>query len=168
MPKDTILVADMSSDFCSKPVDVSKYGVRRLRLHPCSDPDSSDRPPSRKRWDCSCAAAGRAARRGGECGAEYGCGCVGGAQVIYAGAQKNVGPSGVTMVIVRDDLLGKARPICPTMLDYKTHSDNNSLYNTPPCYAIYIVRPISAFRMLRFVAEHGRHSSHRASPPHLR
>jgi phosphoserine aminotransferase len=58
--------------------------------------------------------------------------------VIYGGAQKNIGPSGVTIVIVREDLLGKARPICPTMLDYKTHADNASLYNTPPCYAIYI------------------------------
>ena len=61
-------------------------------------------------------------------------------QVIYGGAQKNIGPSGVTIVIVREDLLGKARPICPTMLDYKTHAENASLYNTPPCYAIYIVR----------------------------
>ena len=61
-------------------------------------------------------------------------------QVIYGGAQKNIGPSGVTIVIVREDLLGKARPICPTMLDYKIHADNSSLYNTPPCYPIYIVR----------------------------
>lgn len=61
-------------------------------------------------------------------------------QVIYGGAQKNIGPSGVTIVIVREDLLGKARPICPTMLDYKIHADNSSLYNTPPCYAIYVVR----------------------------
>ena len=59
-------------------------------------------------------------------------------QVIYGGAQKNIGPSGVTIVIVREDLLGKARPICPTMLDYKTHAENSSLYNTPPCYAVYV------------------------------
>ena len=62
------------------------------------------------------------------------------AQVIYGGAQKNIGPSGVTIVIVREDLLGKARPQCPTMLDYKIHADNTSLYNTPPCYSIYVVR----------------------------
>ncbi len=46
----------------------------------------------------------------------------------------------MTIAIVREDLLGKARAICPTMLDYKTHADNDSLYNTPPCYAIYVVR----------------------------
>ncbi len=61
-------------------------------------------------------------------------------QVIYGGAQKNIGPAGVTIAIVREDLLGKARPICPTMLDYKIHADNDSLYNTPPCYSIYTVR----------------------------
>lgn len=85
-PKDpnTILVADMSSNFCSKPVDVSKFGL------------------------------------------------------IYAGAQKNVGPSGVTVVIIRKDLIGNAQPITPVMLDYKIHSENNSLYNTPPCYGIYM------------------------------
>ncbi|XP_024520745.1 phosphoserine aminotransferase 1, chloroplastic-like [Selaginella moellendorffii] len=80
----TILVADMSSNFCSKPVDVSKFGV------------------------------------------------------IYAGAQKNVGPSGVTIAIVRKDLVGGAQPITPVMLDFKTHADNKSLYNTPPCFAIYM------------------------------
>ncbi|KAL6005182.1 Phosphoserine aminotransferase [Asimina triloba] len=82
--KDAILVADMSSNFCSKPVDVSRFGV------------------------------------------------------IYAGAQKNVGPSGVTIVIIRKDLLGHAQGITPVMLDYKIHSENKSLYNTPPCYAIYM------------------------------
>lgn len=81
---DTLLVADMSSNFCSKPVDVSKFAL------------------------------------------------------IYAGAQKNIGPSGVTIVIVRKDLLGAAQPITPVMLDYKIHADNNSLYNTPPCFAIYV------------------------------
>ncbi|XP_028777261.1 phosphoserine aminotransferase 2, chloroplastic-like [Neltuma alba] len=79
-----ILVADMSSNFCSKPVDVSRFGV------------------------------------------------------IYAGAQKNVGPSGVTIVIVRKDLIGNAQDITPVMLDYKTQAENNSLYNTPPCYGIYM------------------------------
>lgn len=58
--------------------------------------------------------------------------------LIYAGAQKNMGPSGVTVVIVREDLIGHALPIAPTMLDYKIHADEGSMYNTPPCYAIYI------------------------------
>ncbi|KAL3345847.1 hypothetical protein AABB24_024672 [Solanum stoloniferum] len=80
----TILVADMSSNFCSKPVDVSKFGI------------------------------------------------------IYAGAQKNVGPSGVTIVIIRKDLIGNAQESTPVMLDYKIHAENNSLYNTPPCYGIYM------------------------------
>ncbi|GKV44185.1 hypothetical protein SLEP1_g51389 [Rubroshorea leprosula] len=79
-----VLVADMSSNFCSKPVDVSKFGV------------------------------------------------------IYAGAQKNVGPSGVTIVIIRKDLIGNAQDITPVMFDYKIHAENNSLYNTPPCYGIYM------------------------------
>jgi len=83
-PKNGLLVADMSSNFCSKPVDVSKFGI------------------------------------------------------IYAGAQKNVGPSGVTIVIIRKDLIGNAQEITPIMLDYKIHSENNSLYNTPPCYCIYM------------------------------
>ncbi|CAL1372355.1 unnamed protein product [Linum trigynum] len=83
-PKNGILVADMSSNFCSKPVDVSKFGI------------------------------------------------------IYAGAQKNVGPSGVTIVIIRKDLIGNAQGITPVMLDYKIHAENNSLYNTPPCYGIYM------------------------------
>eukprot|EP00195_Chlamydomonas_chlamydogama_P010521 CAMPEP_0202899864 /NCGR_PEP_ID=MMETSP1392-20130828/9046_1 /ASSEMBLY_ACC=CAM_ASM_000868 /TAXON_ID=225041 /ORGANISM="Chlamydomonas chlamydogama, Strain SAG 11-48b" /LENGTH=401 /DNA_ID=CAMNT_0049586157 /DNA_START=97 /DNA_END=1302 /DNA_ORIENTATION=+ len=58
--------------------------------------------------------------------------------IIYAGAQKNVGPAGVTIAIVREDLIGKARPSTPTMLDYKIHVDNDSMYNTPPCWSIYI------------------------------
>ncbi|KAK3005921.1 hypothetical protein RJ639_017794 [Escallonia herrerae] len=82
--KEAVLIADMSSNFCSKPVDVSKFGL------------------------------------------------------IYAGAQKNVGPSGVTIVIVRKDLIGGAQGITPVMLDYKIHDENNSLYNTPPCYGIYM------------------------------
>jgi phosphoserine aminotransferase len=58
--------------------------------------------------------------------------------LIFAGAQKNIGPAGVTVVIVREDLLGHALPICPTAFDYKTVADNDSMYNTPPTYAIYI------------------------------
>ena len=58
--------------------------------------------------------------------------------VIFAGAQKNIGPSGVTIVIVREDLIGNAMDITPTMFDYKIHADNDSLYNTPPTYGIYM------------------------------
>ncbi|WP_231784714.1 3-phosphoserine/phosphohydroxythreonine transaminase [Lysinibacillus sp. GJ-1] len=79
------LVADMSSDILSKPVDVSKFGI------------------------------------------------------IYAGAQKNLGPSGVTVVIIRKDLLEKANKEIPTMLKYTTHADGNSLYNTPPTFGIYML-----------------------------
>ncbi len=60
--------------------------------------------------------------------------------VVYGGAQKNVAPAGLTIVIVREDFLGKARDITPTMLDYKVHADNGSMYNTPPCYTIYICK----------------------------
>ena len=58
--------------------------------------------------------------------------------LIYAGAQKNIGPAGLTIVIIREDLLGKALDITPTMLNYQIHAAENSLYNTPPCYTIYI------------------------------
>ncbi|CAD5372439.1 3-phosphoserine/phosphohydroxythreonine aminotransferase [Rubrivivax sp. A210] len=57
---------------------------------------------------------------------------------IYGGAQKNIGPAGLTIVIVRDDLLGGALPVTPSAFDYKTVADNESMYNTPPTYAIYI------------------------------
>ena len=60
--------------------------------------------------------------------------------LIYAGAQKNIGPAGLTVVIIREDLIGNAKDICPTMLDYKTHSENDSLYNTPPTYGIYMAK----------------------------
>ena len=82
--KDQILVCDMSSNFCSKPIDVSKYGL------------------------------------------------------ILAGAQKNVGPAGLTLVIVREDLLDSALPICPSAFDWKIIADNDSMYNTPPTYSIYV------------------------------
>ena len=59
--------------------------------------------------------------------------------LIYAGAQKNLGPAGVTLAIVRDDLIGKAPANTPTMLNYATHAKEKSLYNTPPCLAIYLV-----------------------------
>ena len=60
--------------------------------------------------------------------------------MLYAGAQKNLAPAGVTIVIIREDLIGKARDITPTMLNYQTHADNGSMYNTPPCYTIYIAK----------------------------
>ncbi len=78
------LVADMSSNILSRPVDVSKYGL------------------------------------------------------IYAGAQKNIGPAGLTIVIVRDDLLGGAIPTTPSAFDYKQQAEADSMLNTPPTYAIYI------------------------------
>jgi phosphoserine aminotransferase len=58
--------------------------------------------------------------------------------VIYAGAQKNIGPSGLTVVIVREDLMGQTVAGTPTMFDYKTHADAESMYNTPPTYGIYV------------------------------
>ena len=58
--------------------------------------------------------------------------------IIYAGAQKNIGPAGLTIVIVRDDLLEKAGDNVPAMLNYKTHADNESMYNTPPTYSWYM------------------------------
>ncbi len=58
--------------------------------------------------------------------------------LIYAGAQKNIAPAGLTIVIVRRDLLGNEMACCPTMLSYKTQADADSLYNTPPCFAIYM------------------------------
>jgi len=58
--------------------------------------------------------------------------------VIYAGAQKNIGPAGLTLVIVRRDLLGRADPKCPAMLDWKVAADNDSMYNTPPTFALYL------------------------------
>jgi len=78
------LVADMSSDILSRPVDVSRYGL------------------------------------------------------IYCGAQKNIGPAGLTIIIVREDLLGQAMPITPSAFDLKQQADNDSMLNTPPTYAIYI------------------------------
>ena len=58
--------------------------------------------------------------------------------LIYAGAQKNIGPAGLTIVIVREDLIGETLARTPTMFDYKTHADNESMYNTPPTYGIYM------------------------------
>ena len=60
--------------------------------------------------------------------------------VIYAGAQKNMAPAGLTLVIVREDLLDYADPKMPTMLEWKTMAENGSMYNTPPCYTIYVAK----------------------------
>ncbi len=60
--------------------------------------------------------------------------------MVYGGAQKNVAPAGLVIAIIREDMLGKARDITPTMLDYKIHADNGSMYNTPPCYTIYVCK----------------------------
>jgi len=78
------LIADMSSNILSRPIDVSKFGL------------------------------------------------------IYAGAQKNIGPAGLTIVIIREDLIGEALQGTPLIFSYKTHADNGSMYNTPPTYAWYI------------------------------
>ena len=60
--------------------------------------------------------------------------------LIYAGAQKNMAPAGLTVVIVRDDLIGHEQAITPIMLNYKVAADNDSMYNTPPCYSIYVAK----------------------------
>lgn len=83
--KESILIADMSSDIMCRPIDVSKFGL------------------------------------------------------IFAGAQKNMGPAGVTVVIIREDLLDRVGDKVPTMLKYKTHAEKDSMFNTPPCFPIYCV-----------------------------
>ncbi len=93
---DVPLVADMSSDILSRPVDVSKYGL------------------------------------------------------IYAGAQKNIGPAGVAVVIIKEDILGKVDRIIPSMLNYQVHIDKDSLFNTPP-----VVNIFSCLQTLRWLKEQG-------------
>lgn len=70
--------------------------------------------------------------------------------LLYAGAQKNLGPAGLTLVIIREDLIGHAMDCTPTMFNYQTHSDNGSMFNTPPCYAIYIAKLV-----MEWVKENG-------------
>lgn len=70
--------------------------------------------------------------------------------VLFAGAQKNLGPAGVTLVIVREDLIGNQMDITPTMFNYQIHADNNSLYNTPPTYGIYVLKLV-----LEWIKEQG-------------
>ena len=60
--------------------------------------------------------------------------------MLYAGAQKNVAPAGLTIAIIREDLIGNARPDTPAMLDYKLMAENDSMYNTPPCWCIYMAK----------------------------
>lgn len=60
--------------------------------------------------------------------------------LVYAGAQKNMAPAGLTVVIVREDLIGHAQDITPTMFNYQIHADNDSMFNTPPCYTIYMAK----------------------------
>lgn len=74
--------------------------------------------------------------------------------LAYAGAQKNIGPAGLTLVFVRDDLLGHALPICPSVFDYRTVADQRSMFNTPPTYAIYIAGLV--FQWLKRQSEAGR------------
>lgn len=69
--------------------------------------------------------------------------------VIYAGAQKNVAPAGVTIVIVRNDMLGKENPYCPTMMKWSTQVENKSLYNTPPAFATYVATEV--FKYLKSI-----------------
>ena len=70
--------------------------------------------------------------------------------LLFAGAQKNLGPAGVTLVIIREDLIGNAMDICPTMFNYQIHADNRSLYNTPPTYSIYVMKLV-----LEWIKEQG-------------
>jgi phosphoserine aminotransferase len=65
--------------------------------------------------------------------------------LIYAGAQKNLGPSGLVVALIREDFLAMCSDKLPSMLRYKIHADNNSLYNTPPCFSIYILRNVLAY-----------------------
>jgi phosphoserine aminotransferase len=75
--------------------------------------------------------------------------------LAYGGAQKNIGPAGLTLVIVRDDLLGHALSICPSAFNYRTVADNHSMFNTPPTYGIYIAGLV--FQWLRRQTEGGLH-----------
>ena len=70
--------------------------------------------------------------------------------VLYGGAQKNVAPAGLTIVIIRKDLIGNAMDITPTMFNYSTHYENGSMFNTPPCYTIYV-----AGLVLEWIKERG-------------
>lgn len=70
--------------------------------------------------------------------------------VLYGGAQKNVAPAGLTIVIIREDLIGNPQDITPTMFNYETHSENGSMFNTPPCYTIYIAGKVIKWIINKF------------------
>ena len=70
--------------------------------------------------------------------------------VLYGGAQKNVAPAGLTRVIIREDLIGNAKDFTPTMFNYETHSENGSMFNTPPCYTIYIAGKVIKWIINKF------------------
>ena len=80
--------------------------------------------------------------------------------LIYAGAQKNIGPAGTTLVVLKKELLDKINPGLPTILDYRTHVKKNSAFNTPPCFAIYVVGKvlhwIEDFGGLKKMEQHNR------------
>ena len=69
--------------------------------------------------------------------------------LIYAGAQKNLGPSGVTLVIIREDLLQRSPKSLHTMLNYAVHAENGSMYNTPPCFGIYLMGLVMKWALSR-------------------
>ena len=84
--------------------------------------------------------------------------------VIYAGAQKNIAPAGVTIVIIRDDLLGHAREDAPAMLNYQLMADNGSMYNTPPCWCIYMAKLVFEWiESIGGLEEIKRRNEHKAS-----
>ena len=70
--------------------------------------------------------------------------------VLYGGAQKNVAPAGLTIVIIREDLIGNAKDFTPTMFNYETHSENGSMFNTPPCYTIYVAGKVIKWIINKF------------------
>jgi phosphoserine aminotransferase len=86
--------------------------------------------------------------------------------LAFGGAQKNLGPAGLTLVVVREDLLGHALPVCPSAFNYKTVADNQSMYNTPPTYAIYIAG--LTFQWLKRQKEGGSHRHRRHGKPQPR
>jgi phosphoserine aminotransferase len=84
--------------------------------------------------------------------------------LVYAGAQKNLGPSGVTLVIIREDLLARSTKSLHTMLNYATHAENGSMYNTPPCFGIYLMGLVMKWGLSEGgLAEIGKHNERKAS-----
>jgi len=83
--------------------------------------------------------------------------------LIYAGAQKNLGPSGVTLVIIREDLLARSSKSLHTMLNYATHAENGSMYNTPPCFGIYLMGLVMKWALAQGgLAEINKHNERKA------